>query len=143
MDEDGWRVQVSIWAGKKLYLEVRLMSYDTHVVVDDVGILDRFVLVLAAESLSLHTSNVENVGLADDLVEAGRFVEVCASASELVLDALRHRKGWWGDEVERDRVERQELDEGMDSASKLEVTDQSDGETVDGTEFCAKSYVCQ
>lgn len=88
-----------------------LLGLGEDIVVDDEHVLDGLVLGNVVESFLLDSSNVENVGSRDDLVEVVVFVPLDTGSRSFRLDALGHSERWGGDKVESDIVEREDLDE--------------------------------
>lgn len=61
--------------------------------------------------------------LADDIVEIDTLVDRDAGPASFGLDSLRHRKRAGRDKVDINAVEREKLDEAVNSPAVLEVTD--------------------
>lgn len=124
-------------AGERVHNDAVRLGTREELVVDDVGVLDGLVLGEVLEPLLLDASHVQHVGAAEDAGETRRLEDRDARLDRLGLDALRHREGCGGDEVEGDRVEREEANEAVDGAAVLEVADHGDREAVDRAELFA------
>lgn len=85
--------------------------------------LDRLVLGFTREPLLLNPGDVENVGRGDDLVKVDALVDAHTSLSSVGLDGLGHGERRRRDKVERHVVEREKLDERVDSSAVLQVSD--------------------
>lgn len=122
----------------------RRLGLGHHVVVDNVEILDGLVFGGVVESfpvgregiavskcqantwsdldLPLNPGHVKDVTLANDLVQTGILRPLNASLGGFLLDVVRHSQRRWRNEVERNLVKRQQLDQAVDSSTILQVT---------------------
>ena len=122
------RVEVDFWvdlvdARQRVHDDGAVFRLCQDIVVDDEHVLDGFVFGNVVESLFLHSSDVKHVRGLDDLVEVVVLVPLDTGAGRFRLDALGHGERWGRDKVERDVVQRENLDEGVDRSAVLQVSD--------------------
>mmetsp|Transcript_26756 Transcript_26756/g.65908 ORF Transcript_26756/g.65908 Transcript_26756/m.65908 type:complete len:285 (-) Transcript_26756:5955-6809(-) len=98
--------------------------------------LDALVLVEVSEPLLLHASDVEDVGLGDDVVDR----DVLRNGDlglDLLHDRLRHLEPLGRHELDLHVVQCEQARERVDGPAVLEVAAEGDGEAVDGADLLA------
>jgi hypothetical protein len=123
-------------ARQRVHDDHALLGLLEGLAVDNKGVLDLLVKSLVLEALLLHASAVKHIGLGEHL--RGESVGL----DEQLAARLEGRANLGGDgessgrgELDLDVVVAEELAEGVDGAAVLEITGESDGETVDSTKL--------
>lgn len=90
---------------KRMHNDTVLFRSGEEFVVDDVSVLDSFILGDIGESFLLDSSNVEDIRLGDDTREGRSFENLDTCLLRLEFDGFRHSESRRCDKVEGDRVE--------------------------------------
>lgn len=118
--------------------------HDNHValsvlhdsVVDDEAVLKSLVLGEVLEALLLDASAVQDVRASDDLgSKLSRLGNQQASFEKLVAKVLGQGELLGGDKLDADVVEAEKVGKTVDGAAVLKVSNEGDGEVVDGSEL--------
>lgn len=89
----------------------RLLGLLQYIIVDDIDVLDSFVLRNVFKSFLLYSSNVQDVRFGHNLIsESEGLGESDAGSGSLDLDRLGHGKRTRGDKVEGNVVKGEKLD---------------------------------
>lgn len=112
-------------------------------VVNAVRILDLQPLFLVGEPLLLHSCDVQNVSIRQDLVEGFADRDRDTGLTGCSDNIGGHGKRWGSNEVEADRVEAKKGDEAVDGPSVLQIAKKGDGASIHSSQLRTNSVDVQ
>jgi len=104
-------------------------------VVDAIGILNLQALRLVGEPLLLNSGHIKDISISEDLVQRLAHCDRNACLTSSHNDGGGHGESSWGYEVEANRIKAEQRYKAVDGPAILEIAKESNGASVDCTQF--------